>query len=100
VLIAASLAESKHIDSQSWGDADDRVKATSLALLATDPNTERAEALINEMIRDARKLVDRHWPDIKALAQRLLVKQRVNFLRDRREPYLLMTKSRARAPKS
>ena len=28
VLIAASLAESKHIGSRTWGDADDRVKAT------------------------------------------------------------------------
>ena len=27
VLIAASLAESKHIGSRTWGDADDRVKA-------------------------------------------------------------------------
>jgi hypothetical protein len=35
VLIAASFAESKHIRSQTWGDADDRLKATNLALLAT-----------------------------------------------------------------
>ena len=34
VLIAASLAESKHIGSRTWGDADDRVKVTNLALLA------------------------------------------------------------------
>jgi ATP-dependent Zn protease len=36
VLIAASLAESKHTGSRTWGDADDRVKATHIALLATD----------------------------------------------------------------
>ena len=80
VLIAASLAESKHIGSRTWGDADDRVKATNLALLATDRNTERAEALINEMIGEARKLVEQHWPDIEALAEQLLVEGRVNFL--------------------
>ena len=80
VLIAASLAESKHIGSRTWGDADDRVKATNLALLATDRDTERAEALINEMIGEARKLVEQHWPDIEALAERLLIEGRVNFL--------------------
>ena len=62
------------------GDADDRVKATNLALLATDRDTERAETLINEMIQETRKLVEQHWPEIEALAQRLLVNQRVNFL--------------------
>src|SRR6476620_3263486 len=50
VLIAASLAESKHIGSRTWGDTEDRVKATNLALLATDRATEHAEALINEII--------------------------------------------------
>ena len=80
VLIAASLAESKHIGSRTWGDADDRVKATNRALLATDRDTERAAALINEMIGEARKLVEHHWPDIEALAKRLLIKGRVNFL--------------------
>ena len=63
-----------------WGDADDRVKAKNLALLATDGDTERAEALINEMIAETHKLVEQHWPEIDALAQRLLVKGRVNFL--------------------
>ena len=76
VLIAASLAESKHVGSRTWGDADDCVKATNLALLATD----RAEALVNEMIGEARKLIAHHWPDIEALAQQLLVKKRVNSL--------------------
>ena len=56
VLIAASLAESKHIGSRTWGDADDRVKATNLALSATDRDTEQAEALINKIIGEARKL--------------------------------------------
>ena len=56
------------------------MKATNLALLATDRDTERAEALINEMIGEARKLVEQHWPDIETLAQRLLVEGRVNFL--------------------
>jgi hypothetical protein len=81
VLIAASLAENKHIGSRTWGDADDRVKAMNLALLATDRDTEHAEALLNEMICEARQLVEQHWPDIEALAERLLIKGRVNFLR-------------------
>jgi hypothetical protein len=81
VLIAASLAESKHIGFQSWGDADDRVKAMNFALLATDRDTEHAEALINEIIGETRKLVEQHWPDIEALAERLLIQGRVNFLK-------------------
>ena len=80
VLIAASLAESKHIGSRTWGDADDRVKVTDLALLATDRDTEHAEALITEMIGVASDLVEQNWPDIEALAERLLIKGRVNFL--------------------
>ena len=80
VLIAASLAESKHIGSPTWGDADDRLKATNLALLATARDTEQAEALINEVIGEARKLVEWHWPDIEKLAEQLLVEGRVNFL--------------------
>jgi len=81
VLIAASLAEGKHTGSRDiWDDADDRVKAIGIALLATDRDTERAEALINKKIGEARKLVEQHWPDIEALAQQLLVKERVNFL--------------------
>lgn len=78
--MAASLAESKRIGCRTWGDADDRVKATNLALLATDRDTERAEALINKMIVEARKLVEQHWPDIGKLAEQLLVEARVNFL--------------------
>ena len=80
VLIAASFAEGKRIGCPTWGDADDRVKATNLALLATDRDTERAEALINKMIGETRKLVEQHWPDIETLAQRLLVNGTVNFL--------------------
>ena len=80
VLIAASIAESKHVGSRSSGDADDRVKATNLALLATNGDTEHAEALIDEMIDEARKLVEQHWPDIEKLAEQLLVEGRVNFL--------------------
>ena len=52
----------------------------NLALLAADRNTERAAALVNEMIGETRKLVEHHWPDIEALAEQLLVKGRVNFL--------------------
>ena len=77
VLLAASLAESKL--TRTWGDADDRLKATNLALLATDRDTQQAEALINEMIGEARKLVEQHWPDIEKLAERLLIEGRVNF---------------------
>ncbi len=54
--------------------------AIETALLATDRDTERAEALINEMIGETRNLVEQHWPDIEVLAKRLLVKGRVNFL--------------------
>ena len=75
-----SLAESKHVGTRTRGDADDRVKATNLALMATDHDTQRAETLINEMIHETRKLVEQHWPEIDALAQRLLVNQRLNFL--------------------
>lgn len=67
VLIATSLA-------------DDHVKAMNLALLATDHDTEQAEALINEVIGEARKLVEQHWPDIEKLAVQIIVEGRVNFL--------------------
>jgi len=80
VLIAAGLAESKHVGSRTWGDADDRVKATNLALLATDGDNEQAEGLLNEAIGGARKLVEQHWPDVGKLAEQLLVEGRVNFL--------------------
>jgi hypothetical protein len=52
----------------------------NLALLATDRDTERAAALVNEMIGETRKLVEQHWPAIEALAEQLLIKGRVNFL--------------------
>ena len=80
VLIAASLAESKHIGSPTWGDADDRMKARNLALLATNRDTESAAALVNEMIGEACQLVEQHWLDIGKLAEQLLVEGRVNFL--------------------
>jgi hypothetical protein len=51
----------------------------NLALVAADRDTESAAALVNEMSDEARKLVEQHWPDIEALAQRLLVKGRVNL---------------------
>jgi hypothetical protein len=80
VLIAAGLSEGKHLGCPTWGDADDRVKAKNLALLVADHNTGRAEALIDAMIVETRSLVEQHWPDIATLAQRLLIKGRVNFL--------------------
>jgi len=81
VLIAARLAEGRHVGlGEGWGDADDRVKATNLALLATDRDTVHAEALINEMIGEARKLVEQHRSDIEKLAEQLLVEGKVNFL--------------------
>jgi hypothetical protein len=80
VLFAASLAEGKHLGSPTWGDAEDRARATDLALLATDRDTERAEALVNEMIGRTRELVEQYWPEIERLAQRLLVNGKVNFL--------------------
>ena len=48
--------------------------------MATDRDTGRAEALMNEVIGEARKLVEQHWPDIEKLAEQLLVEGRVNFL--------------------
>ena len=98
VLLGARLTEGNHIGSPTWGDADDRVKATNLALLATDRDTERAETLINEMIYETRKLVEQHWPEIEARAQRLLAKQRVQLPREPREPRLLMTKKKCASP--
>ena len=80
VLIATSLTEGKHLGSPTWGDAEDRARAKNLALLATDSDTERAEALVNEMIGRTRELVDQYWPEIERLAQRLLVNGKVNFL--------------------
>jgi hypothetical protein len=85
VLISARLAEGKYTGSREvWGDAGDRVKATNIALLATDQDTDRAEALINEMIGETRKLVEQHWGDIEALAQRLLAEGWVKFLDNER----------------
>jgi len=79
VLIAASLAEGKHFGCATWGDAEDREKAKSLALLASDHDTGGAETLIDAMTGEARELVEQHWPEIEALAQRLIEKGRVNF---------------------
>jgi hypothetical protein len=50
-------------------------------LLVTNSDTERAQALINEMIGEAGKLMEQHWSDIEALATRLLAKGRVNLLK-------------------
>ena len=80
VLIAASLAEGKHLGYATWGDADDRAKATTLALLASDHDAGGAETLIDEMTGEARELVEQHWPEIEALARQLIEKGRVNFL--------------------
>lgn len=80
VLMAASLSEGKHLGRASWGDAEDRVVARKLALQVCNQHTEEAEALINEMIRNARGLVDYHWSEITVLAQRLLTQGKVNFL--------------------
>jgi hypothetical protein len=38
VDLPAGLAEGKHLGCPTWGDADDRVKAKNLALLAADHN--------------------------------------------------------------
>ena len=82
VLIAARLAEGKHAGSTSWSDSDDRVRATNLALSATDRDAERAEALINQVIGETRELVEEHWSDIEALARQLLACGKVNFLQN------------------
>jgi catechol 2,3-dioxygenase len=89
VLIAARLAEGRHVGSgEGWGGADDRVKETNLARLATDRDTERAEALLTEMVGEARKLVEKYWPDIEELAEQLLIEGRVNFLQTGRGNFL------------
>lgn len=80
VLLAASLSEGKLLGRPTLRDTEDRVSARNLALLATKQDAERAEALVNEMIDEARELVERYWPEIEKLAQKLLVNGRVNFL--------------------
>jgi len=80
VLMAAAISEGLHLGRATWGDAEDRLTASKLALLACNQDTERAEALINEMIGKTRQLVDYHWSEIKALAQQLLMHGKVNFL--------------------
>jgi ATP-dependent Zn protease len=80
VLIGAGLAEGRQVGSKSWGDADDRASATKLALSATDGDAKRAGALIDQLTSETRELVERHWPDIETLAQRLLVEEQINFL--------------------
>jgi len=80
VLVAASLSEAAHLGRTTWGDADDRTKAKKLALLATEQDTQRAEALISRLLGETRRLVEQHWPEIDKLAQRLLVMGKVNFL--------------------
>ena len=80
VLMAAGFSEGKHLGRASWGDAEDRAVARKLALLACNQRTEEAEALINEIIRNAQELVDCHWSEITVLAQRLLTQGKVNFL--------------------
>jgi hypothetical protein len=83
VLIAASLSEAEHIGRSMWGDADDRKKAKSLALLATEQNRQRADALMTRLVDETRTLVKIHWSEINELAQRLLSQGQVNFLRTR-----------------
>ncbi len=80
ILMAAGLSESRRLGRASWGDAEDRAMAHKLALLACDQKTEQAEALIDQMIGETRVLVERHWPEIETLAQRLLAEGKVNFL--------------------
>jgi hypothetical protein len=53
VLIAARLAEGRHVGSgEGWGDADDRVKATNLARLATDRHPARRSSTHRNGRRD------------------------------------------------
>jgi hypothetical protein len=80
VLMAAALSEGKHLGRATWGDAEDRLTARKLALLACNQDTEQAEALINEIIAKARQMVEHHWSEIEAVAQQLLMHGKVNFL--------------------
>ncbi len=80
VLIAAGLSEGRHLKHTNWGDAEDRFTARKLALLASHEDGERAEALLSEMVGEARQLVEHQWSEIKALAQQLLTNGKVNFL--------------------
>ena len=79
VLIAAGLSEGKHLKHADWGDAEDRLTARKLAFLASNEDSERAEALISEMVGETRQLVEQQWSEIKALAQQLLMHGKVNF---------------------
>ncbi len=49
--------------------------------MASNGDNARAETLIGEMVGQTRQLVERQWPEIEALAQRLLMQGTVNFLR-------------------
>lgn len=82
ILIAAGLSEGKILEHANWGDAEDRLTARRLALLASNEDTKRAETLINEIVSEAGQLVDKHWAEIEALAQQLLMHGKVNFLGD------------------
>jgi len=80
VIIAAGLSEGEHLKHVNRGDAEDRLRARKLALMASNDDSERAEALLSEVVSEARQSVEHHWSEIKALAQQLLINQRVNFL--------------------
>lgn len=80
ILVAASLSENKRFGLATWGDAEDRLTANKLALLACNHETAQAEALIDGIVSETSQLLEHHWPEIDALAQRLLTQGRVNFL--------------------
>ena len=84
ILIAAGLSEGKLLDHANWGDAEDRLTARKLALLAANEDPKRAETLINEIVSEADQLVGNNWAEIEALAQQLLLHGKVNFLGDER----------------
>ncbi|MGO8843150.1 MAG: hypothetical protein ACLQF1_19110, partial [Methyloceanibacter sp.] len=93
VLLGARLAEGRHVGSPTWGDADERVKATNLALLATDRDTERAETLINEMIQETRKLVEQSLARDRSAGKAVTRQATGQLLRDLRELQLLTKKT-------
>ena len=75
--MAGRIAEGKHTGLAVWSDSCDRVDAVNLANEATDRDGPRTEQLVMRMLGETRDLVDKHWAEIDALAQRLLVEKTV-----------------------
>jgi hypothetical protein len=78
MLMAAQIAESKHTGLISSSHSGDRVHELNIAIEATDrDDPQTTDELLMRMRGQAHGLVDEHWAEIHALAQRLLVEKTV-----------------------